>query len=102
MKVRGALLILVCSAIPTAADAAWMARCVNDGICEAYVCVPSPQAARQYCKRECGNYAVVTNLSDSNCTPENSTMFQWKAPDYDEVIKTQEADKAPVRELGDQ
>lgn len=88
--------------VSTAAQSAWMARCQNDGICEAYVCVANPTSASEACQRKCGFNAVVTNLSTSGCTPSNASVFEWKASDYEAVNKKQEADKAPFRQLGNE
>jgi hypothetical protein len=97
MLVRAFFATAVCL-LSTSAQANWMARCVNDGICEAYVCVADPSRARQACQDRCGYRAVVTNLSDSNCTAA-TTVFEWRASDYDAVLKQQEADKTQHREL---
>lgn len=74
-----------------------MARCVNNQICEAYICVASPGQANAKCKSECGFYARVVSLSSSNCTASVGspvTVYQLKSKDFEARTQEQERRKS--------
>jgi hypothetical protein len=56
------------SAIAPAANANWLARCVNEGgTCEAFRCIANPLSAKAVCRTACGLTGKPTSVSTSSC-----------------------------------
>ena len=74
------MMVLIVAFSGTNGSAEWNCQCVNDGICEAYICAKNVNQARFLCKNECGNYATIQACNTSNCQPKSEADLLFKLP----------------------